>query len=280
MAMTINTNVASLNAQRNLSGTQSSLATSLQRLSSGLRINSAKDDAAGLAVAERIQAQVRGFNVAIRNSNDAISLMQVADGGAGQIADNIQRMRELAVQAANGTLNSGDRDNLQVEFSALGKEITRLSEATKFNNIPLLNSASSTFTFQVGAGTTANDQISVSTVDLRASGAILVDSGSISINGSTASNALAAITNLDSAINTITTTRAGFGAALNRATAVISSLQISVENQAAARGRIVDADFAAETAQLSRNQILQQAGTAMLSQANALPQQVLQLLQG
>ncbi|MDO6385107.1 MULTISPECIES: flagellin [unclassified Uliginosibacterium] len=280
MAMTINTNVASLNAQRNLSSNQTALTTSLQRLSSGLRINSAKDDAAGLAVAERIQAQVRGFNVAIRNSNDAISLMQVADGGAGQIADNIQRMRELAVQAANGTLNSGDRDNLQVEFSALGKEITRLSEATKFNNIPLLNSASSTFTFQVGAGTTANDQISVSTVDLRASGAILVDSASISINGSTASNALAAITNLDSAINTITTTRAGFGAALNRATAVISSLQISVENQAAARGRIVDADFAAETAQLSRNQILQQAGTAMLSQANALPQQVLQLLQG
>jgi flagellin len=278
MAMTINTNVASLNAQRNLTTSQSALSTSLQRLSSGLRINSAKDDAAGLAVAERIQAQVRGFNVAIRNSNDAISLMQVADGGAGQISDNVQRMRELAVQAANGTLNSGDRDNLQIEFAALGKEITRLSEATKFNNIPLLNSASSTFTFQVGAGTTTNDQISVSTVDLRASGAILVDSASISISGSTASNALAAITNLDSALNTITTTRAGFGAALNRATAVISSLQISVENQAAARGRIVDADFASETAQLSRNQILQQAGTAMLSQANALPQQVLQLL--
>lgn len=280
MAMTINTNVASLNAQRNLSGTQTSLATSLQRLSSGLRINSAKDDAAGLAVAERIQAQVRGFNVAIRNSNDAISLMQVADGGAAQISDNVQRMRELAVQAANGTLNSGDRDNLQIEFAALGKEITRLSEATRFNNIPLLNSASDTFTFQVGAGTTINDQISVSTVDLRASGAILLDSASISINGSNGDNALAAITNLDSAINTITTTRASFGAALNRATAVISSLQISVENQAAARGRIVDADFASETAQLSRNQILQQAGTAMLSQANALPQQVLQLLQG
>ena len=280
MAMTINTNVASLNAQRNLTGSQTALSTSLQRLSSGLRINSAKDDAAGLAVAERISAQVRGFNVAIRNSNDAISLMQVADGGAAQISDNIQRMRELAVQAANGTLNSGDRDNLQIEFAALGKEITRLSEATKFNNIPLLNSASASFTFQVGAGTTTNDQISVSTVDLRASGAISVDSGSISINGSSGSNALAAITNLDSAINTITTTRASFGAALNRATAVISSLQISVENQAAARGRIIDADFASETAQLSRNQILQQAGTAMLSQANALPQQVLQLLQG
>ncbi|NSL55177.1 flagellin N-terminal helical domain-containing protein [Uliginosibacterium aquaticum] len=279
MALTINTNVASLNAQRNLTGTQSSLSTSLQRLSSGLRINSAKDDAAGMAIAERIQAQVRGFNVATRNANDAVSLMQVADGGAEQISNNIQRMRELAVQAANGTLNSGDRANLQVEFSALGKEISRLSNATKFNNIELINSTGAqTFTFQVGAGTTTNDQITVSTVDLQAS-TIALDSGSITIDGSTASNALAAITNLDCGINTITTTRAGFGAALNRATAVISSLQIAVENQSAARGRIVDADFASETANLSRSQILQQAGTAMLAQANALPQQVLSLLQ-
>ncbi|MEC5396296.1 flagellin N-terminal helical domain-containing protein [Uliginosibacterium sp. H1] len=277
MAMTINTNVPSLNAQRNLGTTKDSLATSLQRLSSGLRVNSAKDDAAGLAVAERIHAQVRGFNVAIRNANDAISLMQVADGGSQQIADNVQRMRELAVQAANGTLNSGDRANLQVEFAALGAEVERLSQATKFNNVNLLNSLTTTFTFQIGAGTTANDQISVSTADLRAS---VLAIGSVSIDVTMASTALIAITNLDSAINTITTTRAGFGAALNRASAVISSLQIAVENQAAARGRIIDADFAAETANLSRSQILQQAGTAMLAQANALPQQVLQLLQG
>lgn len=280
MALTINTNVASLNAQRNLTGTQSSLATSLQRLSSGLRINGAKDDAAGLAIAERLQSQIRGFNVATRNANDAVSLMQVADGGAEQISNNVQRMRELAVQAANGTLNSGDRDNLQVEFAALGKEISRLAEATKYNSIDLLNSGGETeFTFQVGAGTTANDQITVSSVDLRASGDLAIDSGNIDITGSTASNALAAITNLDSAINTITSTRAGFGAALNRATAVISSLQIAVENQSAARGRIIDTDFASETANLSRSQILQQAGTAMLAQANALPQQVLSLLQ-
>ncbi|MDQ8024130.1 MAG: flagellin [Moraxellaceae bacterium] len=277
MAMTINTNVPSLNAQRNLGTTKDSLATSLQRLSSGLRVNSAKDDAAGLAVAERIHAQVRGFNVAIRNANDAISLMQVADGGSQQIADNVQRMRELAVQAANGTLNSGDRANLQVEFAALGAEVERLSQATKFNNVNLLNSLTTTFTFQIGAGTTANDQISVSTADLRAS---ILAIGSVSIDVTMASTALIAITNLDSAINTITTTRAGFGAALNRASAVISSLQIAVENQAAARGRIIDADFASETANLSRAQILQQAGTAMLAQANALPQQVLSLLQG
>jgi flagellin len=274
MAMTINTNVASLNAQRNLNTSQASLATSLQRLSSGLRINSAKDDAAGLAISERINAQVKGFNVAIRNANDAISMMQVADGGAAQISDNLQRMRELAVQSANGTLNSGDRANLSVEFNALSAEVSRLGEATTFNSVNLLNSGS-VLTFQVGAGTTTNDQITVSTVDLRAS-TLSLDSGSIGI--SAASSALAAITNIDSGINTLTTTRASFGAALNRTTAVVSSLQVAVENQSAARGRIVDADFASETANLSRSQILQQAGTAMLAQANSLPQQVLSLL--
>jgi flagellin len=274
MAMTINTNVSSLNAQRNLNTSQSSLATSLQRLSSGLRINSAKDDAAGLAISERINAQVKGFNVAIRNANDAISLMQVADGGAAQISDNLQRMRELAVQSANGTLNSGDRDNLAVEFNALSAEVSRLGEATKYNNVNLLNSGA-TLTFQVGAGTTTNDQITVSTTDIRGS-TLAIDSTAIQI--SAASLALAAITNLDSAINTITTTRARFGAALNRTSAVISSLQVAVENQSAARGRVVDADFASETANLSRSQILQQAGTAMLAQANSLPQQVLSLL--
>lgn len=276
MAMTINTNVPSLNAQRNLNGSKESLSTSLQRLSSGLRINTAKDDAAGLAISERINSQIRGFNVAMRNANDSISLMQVADGGASQISDNLQRMRELAVQAANGTLNSGDRQNLSVEFTALSNEVGRLSQATRYNNVNLLNSAATTFTFQVGAGTTANDQITVSTVDLRAS--TLAVGTTIGI--STASTALDAITNLDSAINTITTARAGYGAAMNRTEAVISSLQIASENQSAARGRIVDADFAMETANLSRAQILQQAGTAMLAQANALPQQVLQLLQG
>jgi flagellin len=275
MAMTINTNVASLDAQRNLTTSQASLATSLQRLSSGLRINSAADDAAGLAISERLNSQINGNNVAINNANDAISLMQVADGGAAQISDNMQRMRELAVQAANGTLNSGDRDNLAVEFNALANEVSRLSNATTYNNVNLLNSGT-TLTFQVGAGTTSNDQITVSTVDLQAS-TLAIDSASIQI--SAASLALAAITNLDSSINTLTTARARFGAALNRTNAVISSLQISVQNQSAARGRIVDADFAAETANLSRSQILQQAGTAMLAQANALPQQVLKLLQ-
>jgi flagellin len=277
MAMTINTNVASLNAQRNLNGTKDSLSTSLQRLSSGLRINSAKDDAAGLAIAERLNSQVRGYNVAIRNSNDAISLMQVADGGAAQISDNLQRMRELAVQSANGTLNSGDRDNLQVEFSALGAEIDRLAQATTFNGVGLLNTATS-FTFQVGPGTTTNDQISVATEDLTAT--TLGIGSAIDIGGAAGpAGALSAIDTLDTALSKITTARAGYGAAMNRTEAVISSLQIASENQSAARGRIVDADFAMETANLSRSQILQQAGTAMLAQANALPQQVLKLLQ-
>ena len=274
MAMTINTNVSSLNAQRNLGASQSSLGTSLQRLSSGLRINSAADDAAGLAVAERIGAQVRGVNVAIRNANDGISLMQVADGAASQTSDNLQRMRELAVQAANGTLNDGDRANLQVEYQALNSEISRVGAATKFNNVAVANGATS-FTFQVGAGTTTNDQITVTTADMRSS-TLGVDSTTTSV--STAAGALSALTALDTAINTVTTARAGFGAALNRTQAVISSLSIAVENQSAARGRIVDADFAMETANLSRVQILQQAGTAMLAQANALPQQVLSLL--
>lgn len=282
MSMTINTNVSSLNAQRNLAGSSNSLATSLQRLSSGLRINSSKDDAAGLAVAERIGAQVRGLNMAVRNASDAVSLLQVADGAAAQIGDNLQRMRELAVQAANGTLNSGDRDNLQQEFSRLGSEIDRISKATKYNNLSLVGSADSatTFNFQVGANTTANDQISVSMVNLTSSIGLLVDSGTINVVDSTGSNALAAINNLDSAISTITSARARFGASLNRTEAVISSLRIAVENQSAARGRIMDADFATETANLTRTQILQQAGTAMLAQANALPNNVLSLLRG
>ncbi|GAB4057590.1 flagellin [Uliginosibacterium sediminicola] len=274
MAMTINTNVAALNTQRVLSNSQSSLSTSLQRLSSGLRINTAKDDAAGLAISERLDSQVKGFNVAIRNANDATSMLQIADGGASQISANVQRMRELAVQASNGTLNSGDRLNLATEFNALSAEVSRLGEATTYNKINLLNSGS-VLTFQVGAGTTTNDQITVSTTDIRAS-SLGIDSGSINI--STASTALDAITALDSGINTLTTTRARFGAALNRTDAVVSSLQIAVENQSAAKGRITDADFASETANLSRAQILQQAGTAMLSQANSLPQSVLSLL--
>ncbi|WP_374600807.1 flagellin [Niveibacterium sp.] len=284
MALTINTNVFSLNAQRNLATTQTQIANPLQRLSSGLRINSSADDAAGLAISERIGSTVRGQNVAMRNANDAISMVQVADGTAAKVSDNLQRMRELAVQAANGTYNSGDRANIQVEFQALQAEITRIAQNTKFNNIALTDSsAAATFSFQVGAATSSDNQITVNSADLTASTGLSVGSTSINVGGNVAASlgaaqALAAIAAIDTAINTVTTTRAGFGAAINRTQAVISNLQIAVENQSAARGRIVDADFAAETANLTRLQILQQAGTAILAQANAIPQQALSLL--
>ncbi len=278
MALTINTNAYSLTAQRNLASTQSSLATSMQRLSSGLRINTAQDDAAGLAIAERLNSQIKGMNVAIRNANDGISMAQVADGTASQISDNLQRMRELAVQASNGSYASADRDNLQTEFTALSNEITRVASAAKFNNISLANAAG-TVSYQIGAGTASYNQISLTTVDLQASGAgMAVDTAVVSINGSAATNSLAAIAALDTAINAVTTARAGYGAFLNRANAAVSNLQNSVMNQSAARGRITDTDFATETANLSRSQILQQAGTAMLAQANAMPNNVLSLL--
>ena len=275
MASTINTNIQSLNAQRSLSASQNSLATSMQRLSSGLRVNSAKDDAAGLAIAERMNAQVKGMNVAVRNANDGISLVQTAEGALGKVSDSLQRMRELAVQSANASNGTSDRANLDAEFQALNAEVTRVLEGTKFNKIDLLSTAT-TLTFQVGATTDTTDKIDIDTTDLTAGpGLALVTTGDIK----TAAFALTAMTNLDLAIDEITTARAAFGATQNRFDAVISNLQVAAENQAASRSRIMDADFAVETANLSRSQILQQAGTAMVAQANQLPQTVLKLLQ-
>lgn len=277
MAQTINTNVASLNAQRNLTSSQSSLGTTLQRLSSGLRVNSAKDDAAGLAIAERMNSQVRGMNVAIRNSSDAISLSQTAEGALGKIGDSLQRMRDLAVQSANGTNTSGDRDNLQLEFRQLQDEILRVTKDTKFNNQEVL--AGTKFTFQVGANTGETIDVQATAVSAtNIQSAALSGTGSIVVSGTDAAGATAAIAAIDLAISEVVKQRATFGAAQTRFESVISNLQVASENQAAARGRIMDADFAAETANLSRTQILQQAGTAMLAQANSLPQNVLSLL--
>ncbi|MBL0727678.1 flagellin [Piscinibacter sp. HJYY11] len=276
MPQTINTNLNSLNAQRNLSSSQGSLSIAMQRLSSGLRVNSAKDDAAGLAIAERMNAQVRGMNVAARNANDGISLAQTAEGALGKIGDAMQRMRELAVQSANGTNNSQDRDNLQAEFQQLNDEVARIVSGTRFNGTVLFDGTSTTFNFQVGAGTDATDTLTINTVDLTATVASL---GALNISGTDNTGALAAMTALDTGIMDVTTARATFGAAQNRFDSVIGSLTVFAENLAAARGRIMDADFAAETAALSRAQILQQAGNAMVAQANQLPQQVLTLLQ-
>lgn len=361
MAAIINTNIPSLNTQRNLNASQASLNTSIQRLSSGLRVNSAKDDAAGLAIADRMNAQIKGLAVAQRNANDGISLAQTAEGALSTVTDNLQRMRELAVQAANGSNGAQDRKTLNDEYKQLSDEVFRVLNGTTFNGQNLFTgigqgasagtasdsakvSASLTLTFQVGANVTdnkLNDQISISLSDLSNDGTIAdvigtsakgliglgdttavdtqqkaytsakaaldnlfatgstltstalatsavklqkaIDSAKLNLDKAIAapsaqSDAQKAIKNLDKAISLISSKRAEFGAVQNRFSAVIANLQISSENITDSRSRIMDTDYAAETANLTRAQILQQAGTAMLSQANSAPQTVLSLL--
>jgi flagellin len=276
----INTNVLALNAQRNASASQGALATSIQRLSSGLRVNSAKDDAAGLAIANRMDAQVRGMNVAIRNANDGISLAQTGEGALGKVTDMLQRMRELAVQSANATNSSSDRSSLNSEYSQLASEITRTLGATAFNGTSLLNTAA-TLSFQIGAGTSSvTDQIAINLSDMTSTSGSLATAVSTATGISTATAATTAMTAIDNALDQVNSARATFGAMQNRFESVISNLKVSAENQTAAKSRIMDADFAQETANLTRAQILQQAGTAMLAQANAAPQGVLSLLRG
>jgi len=280
MTMSINTNVASLNAQRNLSSSQSSLATSMQRLSSGMRINSAKDDAAGLAISERMNAQVKGMNVAIRNANDGISMAQTAEGALSKVGDALQRMRELAVQARNATNSSSDKNSLDKEFKQLQSEIGRVLGGTSFNGTHMLGAGATAMTFQIGANTTTDDAITVTTTDMTGASSITAVTGSsATIDASATAGAIGTvIDDLDKAIDSVNDERANFGATQSRFDAVISSLQQGVEAQSAARSRIMDADYATETANMSRAQILQSAGTAMVAQANQLPQTVLQLL--
>ncbi len=288
MPQTINTNIIALNAQRNLAGSQSSLASSMQRLSSGMRVNSAKDDAAGMAIAERMTAQIRGMNVAARNANDGISLAQTAEGALGKVSDSLQRMRELAVQAANATNSDSDKDSLDKEFGELAKEIQRVLGGTTFNGLAVLGGDAGTQTFQVGANTGSNDSIAITTTNMTTNADITAVAGTDNAGGSRAvidntadaSTIQDVIDNIDTALDTINSERATLGASQSRFDAVVSNLQISIENQSAARSRIIDTDFAVETSNLSRAQILQQAGNAMVAQANQLPQQVLRLLQG
>jgi flagellin len=268
MPQTINTNIISLNAQRNLSTSQMSLSTSMERLSSGLRVNSSKDDAAGLAIADRMNAQIRGTNVAIRNANDGISLAQTAEGALATVTNALQRMRELAVQSQNGTNSTSDRANLDTEYQVLSSEITRIATQTKFNGAAIVGPSAGVQVFQVGANN--GDTLTVTTTAVSTVGG----------NLTTAALSSTAVAALDAALETITTSRAAYGAAMSRFEFAISNLRITGENQSAARGRIMDADYAAETSNLSRAQILQQAGNAMVAQANQLPQQVLSLLQG
>jgi len=286
MAQTINTNLVSLNAQRNLSTSQGALATSMQRLSSGLRVNSAKDDAAGLAIAERMSTQTRGMNVAMRNANDAISLSQTAEGALGKVGDLFQRMRELAVQSANGTNNDDDRVSLNEEFVQLAQEATRTLEGTQFNGRNILSDTAANV-FQIGANNNSSiDRISVDGIDWTATTDITAVIGTAVITGTEVptmqitdiGDAQDAIASIDTAIDEINSRRATFGAVQNRFDNVVANLMVATENQTAARARIMDADYASETANLSRASILQQAGNAMVAQANQLPQQVLALL--
>ena len=377
MGMSVNTNVVSLNAQRNLGGSANSLATSMQRLSSGLRVNSAKDDAAGLAISERMNAQIKGMNVAARNANDGISLAQTAEGALGKVGEMLQRMRELAVQSANATNSTADRAALDAEVQQLKSEVGRVATTTSFNGRKILDGTFTNQSFQVGANSgetitvaaVANAQTNALGVSTRASlnsvaitslsQAALTSAANMTVNGTaigalgaaatvsdranqlvtaintvsgttgvtafidTASNSIQlnsaanitlaegttttaffgtltataaattgissvdvlssgtasqAMATIDTAMDAVNTARGTLGALQSRFENAIGNIQVSAENLAAARGRIVDADFAAETANLSRSQILQQAGTAMVAQANQLPQQVLQLL--
>ena len=277
MSTIINTNLAALVSQRALAKTSGEMSVALQRLSTGLRINSAKDDAAGLAIAERATAQIRGYNQAIRNAADGISLAQTAEGGMEGITSSLQRMRELSVQAANYTNTTADREAIQLEVDQLIDEIDRIAGQTKFNTVSLLDGSFTAAQFQVGANAgetiTVADIESMETDELGSVGSKIAD-----VDVSTAAGATSALTVIDDALSTVTSARAGLGATINRFDQTISNLRVTAESVTATRSRILDADFAAETASLTRLQILQQSGTAVLVQANAIPQNVLSLL--
>ena len=279
MAQVINTNVMSLNSQRVLMSSNSSMATSLERLSSGLRINRAKDDAAGLAISQRFTSQIRGLEQANRNANDGISLLQTAEGALDEVTNMLQRMRELAVQSVNGTVSNADRNSLNDEYAELKAEITRVFDSTEFNGTNLL-ATDGALTMQVGFKAGANYQIVVSTQNLKTGstpdGGLQSVLGNLSIGSGGNAGSLIAI--IDASINVVSEKRADFGAKQNRLEAAVRNNANGIENQSAARSRVMDTDFAAETANLTRTQILQQAGTAMLAQANALPQNVLSLI--
>jgi len=278
MGMVVNTNMASINAQKNLLRNSSSLDRSIERLSSGLRINRAADDAAGLSISTTLKAQIRSIHQGMRNCNDAISLLQTAEGGLGEMANILQRMRELAEQAASGALGSTERGYLNGEYLALKSELTRISDVTEFAGRKLLDSSQS-ITFQIGIQNTSNDRLTIAFQNSDATTLGLVDAagGGIISTAEAAQSALSRID--DSCIKILSSRRGSIGALQNRLEYTISSLSSAAENFMAANSRIEDADFAVESARYARNQILMQAGTTILAQANTLPQQALALLQ-
>ena len=274
MGLRVNTNIISLTAQRHLAMVTQRLEGNFQRLASGLRIASASDDPAGLGISERMRAQLKSIVQAARNGQDGVSLVQTAEGALGEVNNNLTRMRELAIEAANGTLNTGDRATLDVEFQALIEEIDRIGQTTKFNGVNLLNTASGTLDIQIG--TEAGETITINLVDTTDSGLGLTAAG---FDLTTITNASGSLDLIDTAIMSVTSTRGDMGAAQNRMLSAIRSLQNSEQNLAAAESRIRDVDIARETADLTRNSILQQAAVSVLSQANLQPQIALSLLQ-
>ena len=273
MALVIQTNYAAQAAQKNLGTSQKQLAGSFQKLSSGFRVNSAADDAAGLAVSESMKSQIRSYTVAERNAGDAISMAQTAEGSLGEVHDILGRMRELAVQSSNGSLTNTDRGYLNTEFGALQSEITRIQGSAKFNGVSLLNATAASVKFQVGLNNVSSDQI-----DVTFGGVDLSGVGSANANVSAASGALKALASIDTAIGSVSSYRSKFGSAMNRLDVATSNIQTMRLNISAANSRIRDVDVATETASLSRNQVLTQAGASILAQTNQLPQMAFGLI--
>lgn len=273
MALSLRTNVASLNAQRNLVGTQAALDSSMSRLSSGLRITTAGDDAAGLGISVRLEAQIRSYNQAGRNANDGLSLIQTAEAGLNTASGILTRIRELAMQAATDTVGSAERTYLNNEKASLVSELDRNAATAKFNGTDLLSATVSTLNFQVGVGATTNDTITVNTVNATAAG---LGVNNLDLTIQTA--AQAALTTIDTALDTVSSRRATLGAAGNRLQMAIDNIKVFAESLSAANSRIRDVDVAEETARMARTQILVQAGVSVLSQANSMPQIALKLL--
>lgn len=277
MGLRINTNVASLNAQRNLRGTRLSMNKSLEKLSSGQRINRAGDDAAGLAISENLKAQVRGLKQAERNAEDGISLVQIAEGALSEVSNILIRLRELSVQAASDTIGATERKFLNVEFEQLTSEIDRIANSTEFNRVPLLNGTGAVFDIQIG---TRNDPIS-DRLTFDASSAD-VNVAALGLNLASVADKISAqnsLSSIDQAIISVSGIRADFGALQNRLQSTVNNIAVSIENLSAANSRVRDTDVAAETAELTRNNILMSAGTSVLSQANASTKQALSLIQ-
>jgi flagellin len=274
MGLRVNTNVASINAQRNLSAVSDRLAGNFRRLSTGLRITTAADDAAGLAISERLRSQVRSLEQAKRNANDGISLVQTGEGALNEVSSILIRLRELSIQASNGSVSSTDKDTLNSEFKNLVNEVDRISRSTQFSGINLLDGSNSVVTFQVGFGTTSG----IDTLNLSLSPALATTLNLSTLDIGSAGNQSYSISQIDGAINSVSSLRGSLGALQNRLGSTINNLAIQVENLSAAESRIRDVDVAFETSQLTRNQILQQASISVLAQANALPQAALKLL--